>query len=60
MVIMILSENWVDVTTVGIPFTIPALCFVTAGYVEFVVRFSGDEGAMGIGIAVTGSLQAVF
>lgn len=31
IVIMILSENLVDVTSVGIPFTMPAFCFVTAG-----------------------------
>ena len=50
MVIIILSENWVDVMSVVLPSIIPAACFVRAGYVEGAIGTGGEESAIGRGM----------
>jgi len=49
---MILSENCVEITSVGTPSTMPAFCLIMTGYVERELGIWGDGGAIERGMAV--------
>jgi len=59
IVIMILSENCVEITSVAIPSTLPAFCLVMTGYVGRVLDSWGECGAIGIGMAVAENFSLV-
>ena len=52
IVIMILSEKAVDMTSVCMPSMVPAACLVMAGYDEEMLGTWGESGAIGSGISV--------
>ena len=56
MVIMILSEKEVEVTSVWTPFTDPADCLVIAGYGSAMFENScGESGGIGRGMLIKGT-----